>query len=115
MLQKPANGGIPTYENIVMQKVIAEIGFILARAYLKAVQLIDPGLVRLSSERRSSWASLTLRSSSEAMFADKVGDLGQSLYRPDLQNRILFICIVMLLFHTQILVCLLSPSSYYSR
>ena len=59
-------------------------------SYLKAVQLIDPGPVRLSSGRRSSRASLTLGSSSEAMSADEVGELGQSLYRPDLRKRILF-------------------------
>ncbi|CAJ1965558.1 unnamed protein product [Sphenostylis stenocarpa] len=42
------------------------------------------------SARRSSRASLTLGSSSEAMSAKEVGELGQSLYRPDLRKRILF-------------------------
>ncbi|KAL5798329.1 hypothetical protein ACOSQ2_003149 [Xanthoceras sorbifolium] len=55
-----------------------------------SVQLIDPGPFRLSSGRRSSRASSTLGSSSEAMSADEVGELGQSLYRPDLRKRILF-------------------------
>ncbi|MCE3216852.1 hypothetical protein HAX54_008519, partial [Datura stramonium] len=33
--QKPANRGIPAYENIVMEKVIAKIGFLQAPAPIK--------------------------------------------------------------------------------
>ncbi|KAL3510534.1 hypothetical protein ACH5RR_029935 [Cinchona calisaya] len=55
-----------------------------------SVQFIDPGPFRLSLGKRSSKAYSTLGSSSEAMSADVVGELGQSLYRPDLRKRILF-------------------------
>lgn len=41
-------------------------------------------------EGGQSRASSTLGSDSEAMPADEVGELGQSLYRPDLRKKILF-------------------------